>query len=357
MAFFLIGRGPEDDLRVLSESFFESRQEAMAELSRLSADPEFAQWDTDVFVLDLEQGVPVLLVRPQSTELPMTAEEVTPAVEVEAAVESGGVGTSEASQAVEPAEPIDLPEFAAVGEAPLEASDAAAEEAEPEPSALPEDEAEQGDLRDALLRTTEHMSAEGIVPPASAGLSAVDEVVDAEAETPSEAPEVEAEGALEAGTQSETEAAAEPDADNAWPWAATPPAPEAETDVVSPDIATVYEALEAEASADLATEAVTGGAEGAEAAEPQVAEDDSDFILDLDAIQPVALDENPAQAEGTEATPVAEETPEPVAAEAPSEDSYSSTLTDYTCEDCVYVETCPNRDQRAPKDCGSFQWK
>ena len=32
-------------------------------------------------------------------------------------------------------------------------------------------------------------------------------------------------------------------------------------------------------------------------------------------------------------------------------------LSSYTCEDCVYVETCPNRDQRLPKDCVSFQWK
>jgi len=28
-----------------------------------------------------------------------------------------------------------------------------------------------------------------------------------------------------------------------------------------------------------------------------------------------------------------------------------------TCEDCVYVETCPNKDQREPSSCGSFQWK
>jgi hypothetical protein len=32
-------------------------------------------------------------------------------------------------------------------------------------------------------------------------------------------------------------------------------------------------------------------------------------------------------------------------------------LSSYTCEDCVYVETCPNKDQRLPKDCVSFQWK
>ena len=32
-------------------------------------------------------------------------------------------------------------------------------------------------------------------------------------------------------------------------------------------------------------------------------------------------------------------------------------MDEYVCEDCVYVETCPNKDQRLPKDCVSFQWK
>ena len=35
----------------------------------------------------------------------------------------------------------------------------------------------------------------------------------------------------------------------------------------------------------------------------------------------------------------------------------SSTESDDTCADCVYDETCPNKDQRLPKDCGSFQWR
>ncbi len=28
-----------------------------------------------------------------------------------------------------------------------------------------------------------------------------------------------------------------------------------------------------------------------------------------------------------------------------------------TCDDCVYVDTCPNKDEREPANCGSFQWK
>lgn len=54
----------------------------------------------------------------------------------------------------------------------------------------------------------------------------------------------------------------------------------------------------------------------------------SDFILDLDQIEASVAD-----------SPVVTD------------------LDDYTCKDCVYEETCPNKDQRLPKDCGSFQWR
>ena len=55
-------------------------------------------------------------------------------------------------------------------------------------------------------------------------------------------------------------------------------------------------------------------------------------------------------------TEVAEAPAEPVA-QPQAEPTPTSPLTEYTCEDCVYVATCPNRDQRLPKDCGSFQWR
>jgi hypothetical protein len=29
----------------------------------------------------------------------------------------------------------------------------------------------------------------------------------------------------------------------------------------------------------------------------------------------------------------------------------------YTCEDCVYVGTCPKANEDSPATCGSFQWK
>ena len=45
-------------------------------------------------------------------------------------------------------------------------------------------------------------------------------------------------------------------------------------------------------------------------------------------------------------------------APAPEHDpAEPSSLDDYVCADCVYEATCPNKDQRLPKDCVSFQWK
>lgn len=32
-------------------------------------------------------------------------------------------------------------------------------------------------------------------------------------------------------------------------------------------------------------------------------------------------------------------------------------MNQYTCDDCVYVSTCPNQHQKKPSECGSFQWK
>lgn len=359
MAFFLIGRGADDTLQLLSSSSFESRHEAMDELTRVTSDPAFAQWDLEVFVVDLDAGVPVLLVRPQQ---PTQGEQVA---------------------AVEPT----------------------AEDSQPGSA---EEAAESGaGLRDALQRTAEQMSAEGIVPPPSAGLGtaesdddtaseeagekteenaepseetleAADETRDALQE-PGESPEMPGSeqdaASLEQASEGASEDAAHRDSEQppeqAWPWDAAPPAPAAEPSV-SPEIASVYEGLEE-------MEASAPEEEHQEAAPSEESgQDGSDFILDLDAIQPVAMQPQGTDAaapppavsgedvvaESGEEPPAEEAADEPVlrdeeepAPEPAAEAEFAASMTDYTCEDCVYVETCPNRDQREPKDCGSFQWK
>ena len=64
MGFFLLVRSAEGTLRLLSEQTFESRQDALAELSRITADPTFDAWDDEVILLDADAGTPVLLLRP-----------------------------------------------------------------------------------------------------------------------------------------------------------------------------------------------------------------------------------------------------------------------------------------------------
>jgi len=104
MAFFLIGRGPDDDLRLISPKSFESRQAAMAELSRLSAEPTFAHWDAEVSVMDLDTGAPVLLVRSGVAAAPAAE------VPVVAPADASGAWEADLPQAVVPAE---VPAFAA----------------------------------------------------------------------------------------------------------------------------------------------------------------------------------------------------------------------------------------------------
>jgi len=79
-------------------------------------------------------------------------------------------------------------------------------------------------------------------------------------------------------------------------------------------------------------------------------EDDSDFILDLETIQPVQLESPDATPEpesasdsvaSTQATSQEAEPASRPASEPAVGLGTTSLLTEYTCEDCVYVATCP----------------
>jgi len=411
MPFFLLGKNADDELRLLTPAVWDTRQAAMAELSRITADPTFDEWDSEVFVVDLDSGVPVLLVRPNADVEPVEAEEAAEAVEDESLVESEDEGPAEAGvdevevEAAE-ADQVAEPELAADEEADTadeveeiivtEEVEAEVEETadeteavvveEPEPVVVEEiviedisaeaPEEEPNDLRDALLRTTEQMEASGIVAPESVG-PAEDAIV-------AEAPETVA---------VEGETAEAP----AWPWDNPEPGPA----VPSPpaDVAFVLDALEEPAADDrsilptslddetfAAAKPVILGAYGEsdspqEAAQSAPADeiDVSDFALpsepmSIDEVEivPATLDDTPMYAPEPPVEAPTEDlsdfildletvttVPEvvveaPAAAPAAVEES---PLGEYTCSDCVYEETCPNRDQRLPKDCISFQWK
>jgi len=485
MAFFLIGRGPEDDLHLLSTAPLASRHDAMAELSRLSSSPDFDHWDSDVFVIDLDSGIPVLLVRPaaasqeatesivdeapepvvvvsaaeawladvpaafaaaplpdvampserasEAEQVPTAAEVATeeslePSVEAQAPeAEAFAVHDEDAAIAEEADEVVSGAEPGAVTTAEEEPAEetvagrAFSEElgealtlAETEPVGDPaiadeivsqsRSEGEWDSLRGAIERTTVAMAAEGVIAPASVDVGGQDEspadiAAQSEAEpevSPAEKVEVRESAAVVAAETDAAEASAETAA--AWPWDVAPEEQPTASDA-SPDLAFVYSTLEEPVHSDadeisatiedlgeveLAATIGSSGESGtlSVAAAPAVVAhspmsslgeivgpgDDSDFI-DLEEVAPdVALvPENEADlAEGPDPlSETAEAAGEPAEdlAETPERPGFSAAanadkmLVDYSCDDCVYVETCPNKDQRLPKDCGSFQWK
>ena len=443
MPFFLLSRDEDDNLRLLTDAALPTRQDALAALSRLTAEPGFQAWDDSVLLVDLDSALPVLLVRQaESTSVveqeivvvqapvsqdswepqalsdaesePVAASFGTAAAEpdadspalidsvavipvqeaeafasyVSAAVEDDYSASTldqaadddavlagaflpvpELAMELEPEVPTVDPFFDSSSiEDPEVASetdvqpDSEPEKSEPEfdllpvgfepaaivseevpapdfPSGQPEDTGD-GDLRDALVRTTIAMEEESVAPEAVEPLP-----VDGAAEK--------------------------------WPW-----------DVASAQPAVgVAEPLGAlTADDDLQSAFLVPTASMAEmpavvepAGElPEEPAKVSEFLMDLEPIsaaaelvlaEPVAPEpvaHEPFAAEPVAPEPVATEPllPEPVSAETqpdlpsdPEPPIESASVDSYVCADCVYVDTCPNKDQRLPKDCGSFQWK
>jgi hypothetical protein len=462
MSFFLIGLGPDDDLRLLSLKPLESRQAAMAELSRLSADPAFDHWDADVTVMDLNTGAPVLLVRPAAAAVPIEPEPertqtgdadvweadlpsvetvVPPAIALvevkESLADTPEVIPEAIPEAIEAPfwEPPSVALIEPVGDAAIaEAIVADAEEPVAdveafaaasvpdevelvdEPTALPEPVVEiapetlaeplaelpaldeNDELRAAIVRTTEHMAAEGVVAPESIGpeIVALESIESDEAQVvPEDVPPIEVATAAQTASVADDVIELEEPADVAaapsfWPWnrSAQVDAPESG---VAPEVAGVYDALgssaeagtESDVEAVLRRPVVTQRSDQEpdlpEAAsprepmsyisetEPEAPSGESDFILDLDSVESppeaIAADDTPAEAVSVAATdsPVVGEEAVHAEAQAPAAEPLTrpdvSPLEDFTCADCVYTDTCPNRDQRLPKDCGSFQWR
>lgn len=421
MSFFLLGRVESGEVRLLSPKLFESRQDATSELSRLASDPSMADVEAEVYVADLNSATPVLLVRQpsaagESSEEPLTDETVESAavfeapeeplvepVADEAIAESIVEAQEQAASELEPqddlrtalqrttahmestgivapesvgpepsAEPVELvaetpeplaeeqSEAAVAGEgAPLDSpawpwdvstpadAEAAVTEEAGEP-ALDTDEAAEPatEVAPFVLEGLEEPAPDdagdllGLSPdvaleaPRPVILGAYDEVPSVEApelaETPAPGvPDEVSAALLEPAEPVEIEEAA----GSAVTGVAEP--------MSAPDVEPVedYDAAIAEALAAVETEAsqeaTTGPAETNDAI--------SDFIMDLGSV-----------------TSVPEAVAEEPAAAPPSSSDARVTAVDtgsYTCEDCVYVETCPNKGQRAPKDCVSFQWK
>ena len=414
MAFFLLGH-VDDTLTLLSPDTFATRQDALAALSRITAKPDFSQWDVDVLMLDTDTGTPVLLLRPASAapveaetiddepvssmdDAPLGApeaaeeepletvivEEPLPVAEEEAPV----VADAEDAPVVEPEAVLD----AAIADAILEEYE---EAAEPTESDLAES------LKDALTRTTAQMEAEGVVVPDSIGAPEADlepvtdsawpwDVAIVAPEHPLlaedsafvlselEEPSLDDASILHTTIDDEMFAAAQPVILGAY--ASVPAMPE----IVEASDSPVLE-IPVEPMGAFASEAM-GAPVSADFAVPVIADPDDIFPVEPEPIEPAeeSVDETTPEAglepasEADSDPELGESEPDSEAAEVPESLDTSdyifdlenappvvaaptatdrSSLDEYTCEDCVYDETCPNKDQRLPKDCGSFQWR
>lgn len=406
MSFFLLGKGPDGDLQLLSDAGLDSRQAAMAELSRLTADPAFDHWDSEVLVMNLEQGTPVLLVRPAETPAQVVESEpahaempAAPPVEPELAADDEPEPELPADDEPEPEAPAPSepePEVPAEPESEPAAEVVTASEGASDPEGhaadndaalaavieeLGADEAmltedavvveadevpaveadvllgetvepvEAVSLRDALQRTAERMEAEGIVAPESVG-PATDE----------------------ADATPEGDLASVPDEPAAWPWDTRPAA-----DAATGEGAFRLSGLEEPAREATPLITAAGDDETFAASRPVILGSYADAdpgpthpeepaawpsVADLPT-DPAAYATEPVDDHVEVPEAFVEPTVAPQTVETASASDFildlepigsTQTAHEMTCEDCVYVRTCPNKDQRDPKTCGSFQW-
>lgn len=359
MAFLLIGRGPSGDIRLLSDREFDSAKDASAALAKISGEKGFSHWDADFFVVCIDGATPVLLVKPSTAE--PEAPEESPEPSPEAIPESA----EETPPVIEP-------------------------ESEPEEESISlvtedESEAEGSPLGAALRGAVATLESEGIVAPESIGPDTGESAEEAAPEAewpwspganPEPEPEPEPESAVEpvedAGDTFVPEGIEAPSVDDGGALVTAPG--DDETMAVSrPVILGDYAAdFEPESNVPVVNDAL----------------DASDYILDIPPA-PIAEEEAVAALE-PEPTSEPEPTPEPepapdihdesvaaiidslaqetlqesVAVEAAPEPAPPSGYVapddgtaGLTCSECVYEDTCPNKDQRNPSSCGSFQWK
>ncbi|MHB9002513.1 MAG: hypothetical protein ACYC6C_00400 [Coriobacteriia bacterium] len=383
MGFFLVGRTSSGELALISPEVFGSRQEALNALTTISADPAFAHRESEVFVGDLDQATPILLVA-----------SAAPAV---GAADLKSDAAQEPDTAGEP-EPVDET-----------LSDAGVWEA-------PEQEAEEGEgLAGALKRATGALESEGIVAPDSIGPEPHEPEPESEGEPESagpaaaeiawpwdagttaaehefaagsdlepeqkgessEEPEPEQKGESseepEAESEPEPEPEAEPEPESAMPEDEPEPEaePEPEPESAIPEDEPVQEravyvpdpfeepAVDGDDIVSLRADDETV-ALGRPVVMGAYSEDAPEVVEPASVAGPDAGTQDVGEAVGPEADSDALDgilaDLEPIT-EAPAGYAGSDSEEALTCADCVYEQTCPNKEGLDPSQCGNFQWK
>ncbi|MHB1323031.1 MAG: hypothetical protein ACYCXZ_01630 [Coriobacteriia bacterium] len=350
MAYFIVMRSADSALSLPVPDAFDTREAAVEALSAAASSGALVV-EGEIFISDLGAALPVLVLQ------------TAPAVAVQEPAEEPPVPASAvAESAYTPWAPLqELEDEGSLAAALKRAASTLEDEGIVAPASV--EAAERGDVpQPSFVEETE------IEPPAPEPLDST-EAEAPEAETEAEVPEIEAEAVPHAAE------------DQPWPWtnveAYTPAVdePRAVVDVQEPtlnDIARFAPEPELPAEQVIEPMSVHYGATEASVIEA-VTEQVEDEVLDEETAiltsapisgeeayipKPVILGDY-----ADVATPAATD-PDiilPVKTVPVLETGYAATgdldLAGYTCQDCIYSNTCPKVGQSSPKDCGSFQWR
>ncbi len=414
MGFFLLGRD-EDEVRLIVPALFPTRHEALAELSRLSALPD-AVTAEEIFVLDLDSGTPVLIVPRTSAVGPQFSEEIldaesaavweAPVVDIPGSestepeftepepestepefTESEPVGTESESELESLHSELQSPEpDTENAESQAEEPELETEEPESESLELETIEAISGQDIDEKLMGDDEVAAQQPLPKknASAATLESDEAVLSEP-----LPEPESISQPIPAIESEPEVPSE-----SWPWdlpsteiESEPedrPEPESPASFVDPELESEPPPPPPPAVAEPASVDEPVSVEPPSVDEPVTPDEptlsDIPEVADSNLEEPSALAEPEMPTSFPETPEVVADTPledlklsndtsstvsndsMPVPADKPIEpdrtyEAGGSDLAELSCEDCVYLDTCPKRGESDPASCGSFQWK
>ncbi len=349
MGYVVIKRNG-NHVELVSSRAFDSREEALLDLSDALADSTVRDDAASFVVVDMDVASPVLLL----PVVPERAEPGSPGAEIpeadildstsetldEVAVEESGLDDAAAAYLASAVAALDSPFL--VGEELLDpAIEGAVLEESADEQAIEQDAPEEGASAETWTEDAHEQ-----------GPDAIDERV-----------------APFHVVALPNEAAPEP-----APTEPAVPEPEpvdpAEVDRALDEILPVIEPAEVADIADIVERLEVEPGDAVSDEEPAPAEDELglDLRTEVSAADdepetavalagPTANEELTAESDDCtdsepEAEPESEVEPEP---EMPGYAAGDSDIESLTCNDCVYVETCPNKDECTPAECGSFQ--
>jgi hypothetical protein len=312
--------GSTGELILISSRSFADRDGAFAELRRALSSGE-ADVSCDLYLLDLDAAAPIVIM-----VAPVEAETVPLETQVEPVEETFAAAVLE--------EAADEPSAAEV--APIVAETGQ----EPPSAGMPEEAEEPGSWMLGAVEPVEETPVAKEYREDAAAPVAEETASEKAAPVPMV---VEHHAELLAVAESEAASVTAPEAPLAESEA---PAATTVEEPVAEDAAAVVPVAPLQWPWETGEEAVGEAAAAQDAGEPAVA----------DAVPAGAAPLGVVDPQGVTAAVAAGARPQEPADDRSYEPG-ALNMNEYTCADCVYVNTCPNQHQKAPAACGSFQWK